>query len=189
MKLLFLIALLATSLQTTMAQDTFHAQSDSRFWIEGSATGTSFVCRVDSLTGAAQFGSATSSVASGTLHVPVAQVDCGNSRMTADMRETLNAKQHPEISFSLSGVGRSPVQAHGTLAIAGVERTVSIHGTLRQMEGDEVRVTGSTRLRLTDFGIEPPTKFFGLVRVHNEIDVHFDLIGARRKPAQHAGGQ
>ena len=57
------------------------------------------------------------------------------------------------------------------------------------MEGDEVRVTGSTRLRLTDFGIEPPTKFFGLVRVHNEIDVHFDLIGARRKPAQHAGGQ
>ncbi len=189
MKALFLIAVLATSLQTTMAQDSFHTQPDSRFWIEGSATGTSFVCRVDSLAGTAQFGATNTSLASGTLHVPVAHVDCGNSRMTADMRETLHADRHPEISFSLTGVERSPVQAHGILAIAGVERSVSIHGTLRPMDGGQVRVTGSTRLRLSDFGIEPPTKFFGLVRVHNEIDVHFDLVGARRQPAQHAGGQ
>jgi polyisoprenoid-binding protein YceI len=172
-----------------MAQDAFQTQPDSRFWIEGSATGTSFVCRVDSLAGTAELGDSSTRSASGTLHVPVARIDCGNPRMTDDMREALNAAEHPEIRFSLTDVDVSPVQAHGTLAIAGAEQSVSIHGTLRPMETGEVRVTGSARLRLSDFGITPPTKFFGLVRVHNEIDVHFDLIGARRQPAQHAGGQ
>lgn len=171
---------------TTSAQITFQTEPESRFWIEGAATGTGFTCRVDSLSGTAQFGPEQDR-AVGTLRVPVSEIDCGNRRMTADMRKTLLAESHPEIVFTLNEVGRSPVQAHGTLSLAGASRDVSIHGTLSTTADGLVSVTGAARLMLTDFGITPPTKFLGLVRVHNEIDVHFELIGARREPVMSAG--
>jgi hypothetical protein len=29
---------------------------------------------------------------------------------------------------------------------------------------------------MTDYGLEPPTRFFGLVKVQDELEVRFDLL-------------
>jgi hypothetical protein len=38
-----------------------------------------------------------------------------------------------------------------------------------------VGVSGSIEILMTDYGIKPPTALFGLVKVNNNVSVHFDL--------------
>ena len=42
-----------------------------------------------------------------------------------------------------------------------------------RLVGDRIWVRGESRLRLTDFGIEPPRRL--LFRVGNEVSVSFDV--------------
>lgn len=38
-----------------------------------------------------------------------------------------------------------------------------------------VRATGTVPFRMTDFGIKPPTAFFGLLKARDDVTVRFDL--------------
>jgi hypothetical protein len=38
------------------------------------------------------------------------------------------------------------------------------------------QATGSLPLLMSDFGIDPPTAMFGLIKVHDQITVRFKLI-------------
>lgn len=121
------------------------------------------------------------------MTVPVQRFDCGHRRMTSDMHETLEAEAHPTIRFELADAavvaapdapdGWYRLQATGTLTIAGTERSIEALAWGRPLGDGRYRVRGCKSLLMTDFGIDPPTKFLGVVKVHDRIEVLFDLIG------------
>lgn len=168
--------------------------SDSRFWIQGRATGRSFACEVGRVEGSARLSSQASSSASddpatAVVSVPIEAFDCGNDRMTRDLQETLRMEEHPEIRFELVDArvvdetvddstpsSWHPVEALGTLTIAGTKRLMRIQATVRALDEAHFRLRGCTPIRMTYFGIDPPTKALGLIRVHNEVEVQFDLL-------------
>lgn len=168
--------------------------STSRFWIQGEATTHSFTCTVDRVEAKARIvTSQDTSAASATpeqtevlVTVPVRAFDCGNSRMTADLKETLGAEEHPTIRFELidASVGTEtdtsarwrPVEVLGPLTISGTKRLMRIEAAGRALGTDHFRVRGCKPIRMTYFGIEPPTKAFGLIRVKNRVEVQFDLL-------------
>ena len=39
-----------------------------------------------------------------------------------------------------------------------------------------MHVRGSYVIRMTDFGVRPPRRFGGLLRVRDQITVHFDVV-------------
>lgn len=43
------------------------------------------------------------------------------------------------------------------------------------------RVRGSKMLTMTEFGVEPPSVFFGLIKAHDSIEVYFDLYVLAQK--------
>lgn len=117
----------------------------------------------------------------GELLVPVAELECGDARMERQMRDALQADAHPDIRFTLESYtvrGAAPdlaVEARGTISVAGVSRplTATVAGHL---DADGlVHATGSAPIRMSDFGIERPTAFFGLLRAGDEVVVRFDL--------------
>lgn len=166
----------------------------SQFWIHGSSSVNRFTCKVGTIRGdgplptSARTVSAAASDAEGatTVTVPVQEFDCGNDRMTQDLKETLNAGDHPTIRFRLHNVekvvqpdsvdGWYRLTVLGFLTVSGTERLVRVSAWGRPVSADVYRVRGCTPIDMTYFGITPPTKFMGLVKVHDRIEVHFDLL-------------
>jgi hypothetical protein len=173
--------------------------SNSRFWIQGEATTHRFTCVVDRVEGKATLPPPKEALSSAqdrpardeqqptvVVRVPVRAFDCGNSRMTADLKETLQMEEHSTIRLELVHAtvgdpvpGRPQwrqIEVLGTLTIAGKKRLRRIHLTGRAFGDERFRIRGCHPVRMTYFGIEPPTKAFGLIKVKNRVEVQFDLL-------------
>jgi hypothetical protein len=61
------------------------------------------------------------------------------------------------------------------ITIAGITHFYRIDCTVVTCSGNYF-LMGAQRIKLTDFDIEPPEKFFGLVKVSDEINVSYRFI-------------
>jgi hypothetical protein len=163
----------------------------SRVWITGTSNLRQFTCEARQVDGTlALVGIATRGpVLSGenvsaqpSLTVPVAGLECGIGAMNRHLRETLLGAEHAVIAFSLASydvdlTGPAPV-AHlvGAVTVAGVRRAVTVTAAVGVDSLGAMHVRGSHVIRMTDFGVRPPRRFGGLLRVRDHITVHFDVV-------------
>jgi len=124
------------------------------------------------------------------LTVGVNGLHSGKDGLDKNMYKALLAEKHPEIRFALGdyqvGDGAKPVEmaieAKGKVTVAGVEKDVAIRATAVR-EGDSVRLRGDVALKMTQFGIKPPTMMMGALRTSDDVAVHFDLLIGASQPA------
>lgn len=96
--------------------------------------------------------------------------------------DALKGDDHPYITFKLSsiksmvksGTGYT-VKVNGDLTIAGVTKNVDINGTVYVKENGKLYIETSKSIKMTDFGIDPPTAMMGAMTVGNEITIKFKL--------------
>jgi hypothetical protein len=64
------------------------------------------------------------------------------------------------------------------LTVGGVAHEVNIPLRLIALPGGQVRITGATALKMTDFRISPPspTITLGLIRTGDEVKLSFELV-------------
>jgi polyisoprenoid-binding protein YceI len=107
----------------------------------------------------------------------VAEIHTGLGLLDARVRGTLDAAHHPDIVFALLRV--TPGAAHGDttavtydgrFTIRGLTREVTIPGTV-VLAPDSLLTTATFPLDVRDYGIAPPTAFFGLVRAEPVVRV------------------
>ena len=208
MKTRFLSALFFTALfsagaavnGTLIAQIEYVPQDSSRLWIAGQSNVNQFECESREHRGEAIIFQTTTITGDTVtvdedatkimLEIDVEGIECGRSRMNRDLRNALKADDYPNITFvfndivSVSNGTSDPnsvrLEVSGSLTVAGVTREVNVHLTGYTFDDNRVRATGSKEIRMTDFGVEPPTAMLGLVKADNELTVHFDLIAARK---------
>lgn len=187
---LLVLALLAPVLtaQGTAAPE-LTVQPGSRLWVDGTSTVRSYRCSTSAVEGSADAERAGSlaDLADGVgrvdVSVRVASLDCRNETMNGHMRNALKAREHPVIRFQAPSVAvtargaEGTARTAGTLTIAGAERPVTLDATVaEEASGGGIRVRGSTQLRMTEFGVRPPSLMLGTMRVHDPVTVHFDLV-------------
>ncbi len=71
-------------------------------------------------------------------------------------------------------------QMAGDLTVREVTRKVTWQATVR-LSGAELRAQATTRVRMTDFGFEPPS-ILGFVRAEDEAELEVDLVARRAGP-------
>src|SRR5688572_27854505 len=108
------------------------------------------------------------------LNVPVTTFRCGNRVMESDMREALKADRHPNVAFTFrelrGGVqhdldtGLYHAAIAGDLTLAGVTRRINLDVSAQRLSRTTFRVRAVLPLRMTDFGITPPSALFGAIR-------------------------
>jgi hypothetical protein len=119
------------------------------------------------------------------LTVPVASLRCGNSMMERDMRQALRADRYPSIAFRFRGL-RGEIEHDidarlysmpigGELSLAGAERDVDLKISIRRLSTELFRVTADLPLRMTAFGVRPPTALFGMVKAEDALTVRFSM--------------
>jgi polyisoprenoid-binding protein YceI len=188
--LAILIVLAPAAIAWRGAGEPLTLEPQSKLWIDGKSTVRKFSCK------AATFGvevdataGAVSAVLAGqkavktvTVTVPAAKMDCGNGTMNEHMLKALKAKDAPTIEFKLTGYdvakGAAGVQGtlNGTLTLGGVQRPVSIPAQASDAGANGLRVTGTYTVKMTEFGLKPPTLMMGTMKVDEHVAVSFDLF-------------
>lgn len=119
------------------------------------------------------------------LRVPVSTFRCGNRVMESDMRRALKGDRHPHVEFSFrelrGGVEHDidrklyRAQIAGALSLAGVTRNIQLTVAAQRLSATRFRIRAELPLKMTDFGVTPPTALFGAVKARDALEVRFDL--------------
>jgi hypothetical protein len=104
--------------------------------------------------------------------------DCGGKNINKDFRALLKSEQYPEVELKLLHVDppnndQQKIGVGMEIKIAGVSRVYETKLDC-ELEGN-ICVKGTLPLKLTDFGLEPPKKVLGMIKVDNEIKVNISL--------------
>lgn len=195
-----LIALALTASLAHAAGGGLEVQTGSKLWITGTSTmhaWSSTASTFDLKFTAAELPAADTpaeaveqmirarGVTAVELTVPVAKMRSGKDGLDKNMRKALVAEKHPDIRFTMSAyelsadapAGTTTVDARGKLTVAGAEREVRLPVTVKR-DAAGVRMTGEVTLKMTEFGIKPPTMMMGAVKTGDPVVVHFDLMVA-----------
>jgi len=163
---------------------------DSRVWVTGASNIRRFTCNARELSGAVDLRGVTTrgevlagdnALAGPSLSLTVDRLDCGIGIMNRHLHEALQGARQPTIEFRLTTyevdlTASVPVaRIAGVVTIAGVQRTVSTTATVRADTLGALHVSGSYDIQPTDFGVSPPRRFAGLLRVRDRATVHFDI--------------
>lgn len=107
------------------------------------------------------------------LLLKVVNFKCPSSQMTNDLHQLLDFKEYPYIRFQLQKVTDNQT-AHITIEMAGESKsyTLPIENTVIR---NQLNYHGKLELCITDFGLVAPEKFFGMVKVNENIEVEFKI--------------
>lgn len=91
--------------------------------------------------------------------------------------DALKADKYPNITFRLdkATVNGSAVQATGKLTIAGKTQTVSLNATSRMDSAGNITFSGSKAIKMTDYGMDPPTALMGTIKTGDEVTIKYEL--------------
>jgi len=94
--------------------------------------------------------------------------------------------QYPDITYQSTNVTMKPagtdryeVKIDGNLTLHGVTRRVTIPAVVT-LSGNDLRAVGKFDIDRDDYKVKATSAFHGLVRVSNDIDFEFDIVGHRQ---------
>lgn len=125
--------------------------------------------------------------------VPVRNIESGKQRMNEVMHGAMNAQKHKFARYNLKEIkvvdkkrkAGDPIvfNTKGTLNINGKSAPVSMQISIAKRKGDKLKVSGKTKLRMSQFGITPPAPkiALGLITTGDEVSVEFEWFVAQKK--------
>lgn len=178
-------------------------QRGARLFIDGTSTVRKFTCRTEALDVRLERGTAggltpeqlQGAVSRAELAIPARQLRCGDGTMDEHMYTALQAKQHPIIRFKMARyeVGAREGDAvalrlHGELTLAGATLPVTVQAKGRAKADGTLQVEGRHELRMTDWGVKPPTLMLGALKVGDTVTLRFELALEQHAPREEAAG-
>jgi polyisoprenoid-binding protein YceI len=126
-----------------------------------------------------QNGTASTEV---SLAIPVASIKSEHAKMDKLMADALKATANPTIRYAMTGALLAKpgmpftLDTKGKLTIAGVTRDVAMQVTGTRDSGGTYIFTGTTPIRMSDYGIKPPTAMLGTIKTGNDVKVTFRWV-------------
>jgi polyisoprenoid-binding protein YceI len=122
---------------------------------------------------------APGAVKSIVLTIPVEALKSDKDGLDKNMYKALKASANPNIVFRLHfatpGAAAREFRVEGELEVAG--RSQPIELVVRASECPEgIAIEGSKALRMTSFGIKPPSMFLGTLKTDDEVVIAWRLV-------------
>lgn len=186
-----LLPLLFAGAASAQAPAAVQLQPKAELVVDGTSTVRDFSCRAKTLNAQLKPGAADASLALDTLagaiaevqlEVPIKDLDCANETMNEHMREALQAEKNPTIRLRVTGYevgaaaeGAAPVKLQGELTIAGATKPVTLVASARPAADGTLHVEGRYALKMTDWGVKPPSLMLGTMKVRDLVHIRFDV--------------
>jgi hypothetical protein len=103
-----------------------------------------------------------------------------HEQMDKNAYKTLNTDKFPTIAFDFKRIeSKDPqtgnVSAVFSVTIAGVTKELLVNALVNPVGEDGVTITGTQNLKMSDFGIKPPSFMLGALKVGDDLVVEFLL--------------
>jgi len=110
----------------------------------------------------------------GTISLELLNLKSENEKRDAHMYETLRVKEHPSTSFKLKEVKKESDGYHllGVLTLNNQTKAIDTKADINDQEA-LLKLQGGFSIKMSDFGIEPPTLLF--LSVRDEVAITYDL--------------
>ncbi len=117
------------------------------------------------------------------IHMKVLSIKSDMGRvMDNKTYEALKAAAYPEILFTVTAPMRlgqvrdckTVIPVKGELALAGICKPVTMMVKTFEIRQGNFSFEGSQRIKMTDYGVKPPSALFGTMRAGPEITIHFN---------------
>ena len=166
------------SASAVSAQETYVLGDGSTIRVDGSSNKSDWSVNANGFSGSFEVTEGVPQ--SGTLTIDVKEMKGGRSLiMDRLMYSSFNADEHPHISFlldSAEATGEDQWTMAGNLTISGVTLPVSVVLTEERSNNRTIRYSGAHELKMTDFGMKPPTAMFGSLHTKDDVQIAFDLL-------------
>ncbi len=117
------------------------------------------------------------------ISIPVNNFEASNNLIFQDFLKLLKAKKYPKI---IIGIGSDQLKNFLTsesytdepikITIAGVTKEYNVFCIVNSCSDNLIYVSGYRNIKLTDFNLDPPKKFQGLVKVKDEVMINFGFV-------------
>jgi len=206
-----LIAVTATAVAQSASAIRLRLDPTSEVTIEGTSSMHAFHCKTNKINAyvdvdpgyVKDLTKVARPIVSVKVNIVVRTLSCGNGQMDKNMYATLDADKNPLIKYTMSNYDildgtKSPAafvaKTTGTLQIAGQEKVISMKINAERLSDGKATAQAEEAIRMTDFGIKPPSFMFGRLKVGNDVTVKFNLKAGPELLAQLAsisngGGQ
>lgn len=174
-KILLSLSIVASSLLAS-GQTNLMTDSPSSFLVKGTSTMHDWESKSTSISGGAVL-TTNGEIKDCKLTIPVKTLKSGKSGLDDNMYKALKEPKFKEITFVQSGFEKSGNQNFivGKLTISGTTNTIKVPVTLSK-SGNGVTMKGSYKLKMTQFGVEPPSFMFGAMTTGDDLEIVFDVV-------------
>jgi hypothetical protein len=186
MKFLAIILPLAMSLiSAAPASETFTLTKGYKVTIDGTSNLHSWDEKVESVSGNSTVmlnanGSYDINAVSLVMVVHSIKSDMG-AAMNNNTYKALKSNVDPDITFSLDApikgikpeASAQTVAANCKLTIAGVTKALMMQVKISMPQKGVIDFAGSQKIKMTDFGVQPPVALFGALVTGDEITIKF----------------
>lgn len=171
--------------QTNLQQKTMYILPQSQLLISGDTNISEFDCNFDSEmlpTNCAVTYSETENgitFKNAVLLLNNKGFDCGNRQINKDFHALLQTEEYPSLELELKKIKMkyaNSAEAVVDITIAGTTKTYQL--PVKLLANPATGFEGKLQLDINDFGLEPPKKVFGLIKVKEAIEISFNLIVA-----------
>jgi polyisoprenoid-binding protein YceI len=120
----------------------------------------------------------------GSVSFPVASLQMDSRSQEREVARLLGAPAEPEIVFDIDSVAPDSASSprwsfFGRLTMRGITRPVRFSGSARAV-GVRVHTHGTAAVDIRDWGITPPSRLLGLIRMSPTVRLSFDAEFARQ---------
>lgn len=116
--------------------------------------------------------------------IPIERLNCKNQIILYDFHNLINADQHPTVNIRIKidqfyrhikdGKENEPTELE--VRLSGKTRKIKTnYSSIKHMSGYKT-LQGSANIYLSDFSLEPPKKFMGLVRLNDKVNINFKIL-------------
>jgi polyisoprenoid-binding protein YceI len=176
---LFLMQLLAVA---SMAQVAYHAKDNLQLVVSGTSTLHDWTMKTSKGECNASFTlNATGQLTGLTALVfttPAESMKSEHSSMDKNAYKALKSSKFPSITYTLTSATVAPgniIRCQGKLTIAGVTQNTELVATAKVNADNSITISGSKKISMKDFSIDPPSFMLGTVKTGNDITLKFDL--------------
>jgi len=115
------------------------------------------------------------------VKIPVTAIKSTKGKlMDTKTWEAFDHKENPFIIFVLTGkkihASQFTADVWGNLTMAGVTRPVQLAIAIKSLPGGSFEISGSKKLHMSDFKMEPPTAMMGTIKVGPEVTISFEVV-------------
>jgi hypothetical protein len=165
--------------------------SSTAVTISGNTNINRFVCDLerqevrDSLQIISYYEADTLSFEGLRLSFPINEFDCGMAVINHDFQDFLMEEIYPEMYIDIghmvikregSIMGKVSVVSEVGIELCGKEKSFVLpRGYVIELPENEIKLVSEENVRFTDFGLLPPTRLFGSIKVLDELSIAIEI--------------